>query len=225
MAIIELKDISKIYKIGKIKITALRNVSLSVKKGEFVAIMGPSGSGKTTLMNIIGLLDRPTSGAYFLNQKRVDQMKPKEQAKIRNQGIGFIFQLFNLLPRMSTFSNVMLPFTYSKNKLSYKEKKKRAFLLLKKVGLSHRINHFPNELSGGEKQRVAIARALVCNPLIILADEPTGTLDSKTSKEIMRIFRELNREGRTIIMVTHEKEIAEYAKRIIKLKDGRIVSS
>lgn len=222
--VIEIKDLFKIYKMGKIEIPALKDISLKIEKGEFVGIMGPSGSGKSTLMNILGLLDRPTYGKYLLNEERVDKKNNKELANLRNQEIGFVFQVFNLLPRMSALQNAMIPFAYGRNGLSPRKRKKRAQKLLEQVGLKERIKHKPNELSGGERQRVAIARAIINDPSLILADEPTGTLDTKTGKEIMEIFKKLNEQGRTIVMVTHDEEMAKYAKRIIRLKDGKIIN-
>lgn len=222
MNVIELKNIKRTYDLGKVKVKALQGVSFSVEKGDFIAIMGPSGSGKTTLMNIIGLLDTPTSGKYLLDGKSVEQKSKKELAHIRNSKIGFIFQLFNLLPRFSSLENVMLPLSYRVDKMSYKNRREKALKTLKEVGLSHRISHSPNEISGGEQQRIAIARALVNDPSLILADEPTGNLDTNTGLDIMEILNSLNKKGKTIIMVTHEEEIAEYAKRTIRLKDGKI---
>lgn len=221
MPIIQLKNIKKTYKIDKLEVLALRNINLEVKAGEFLAIMGPSGSGKSTLMNIIGLLDRPTSGGYLLKGKDVSIKSGWERARIRNQEIGFVFQNFNLLPRQSALNNVILPMVYAK--VPPKERKEKAEQILKQIGLEKRLKHKPNELSGGEKQRVAIARALVNEPSIILADEPTGNLDSKSGQEIMEIFKKLNKQGKTIIVVTHEKTIADYTKQTIKLLDGEIV--
>lgn len=221
MPIIQLKNIKKTYKIDKLEVLALRNINLEVKAGEFLAIMGPSGSGKSTLMNIIGLLDRPTSGGYLLKGKDVSIKSGWERARIRNQEIGFVFQNFNLLPRQSALNNVILPMVYAK--VPPKERKEKAEQILKQIGLEKRLKHKPNELSGGEKQRVAIARALVNEPSIILADEPTGNLDSKSRQEIMEIFKKLNKQGKTIIVVTHEKTIADYTKQTIKLLDGEIV--
>lgn len=221
MNIIQLQNIKKIYKLGKLEVPALRNIDLEIKDGEFLTIMGPSGSGKSTLMNLIGLLDRPTEGKYFLGGKDISFKSGWEQAKIRNQEIGFVFQTFNLLPRLSTLNNVILPMIYAK--VLTKKRRPEAERILREVGLSHRLKHRPNELSGGEKQRVAIARALVNQPKILLADEPTGNLDSKSGHEIMEIFKRLNKQGKTIILVTHEKEIAEYASRVVRLMDGKIV--
>lgn len=217
---IEIKGLWKIYKTGEIKVVALRNVDIEIKKGEFVAIMGPSGSGKSTLMNILGCLDKATKGKYALDNTAVDKLVDDKLAYIRNKKIGFVFQSFNLLARTSALKNVELPMVYAKSK----NRKKLALEALKRVGLEDRTCHKPNELSGGQKQRVAIARALVNNPAIILADEPTGNLDSKSAEEIMQIFKKLNSEGSTIIVVTHEQHIAEQAKRIITFKDGEIVS-
>ncbi len=222
MALIELKDLSKIYKMGDLEVTALKEADLDINSGDFLAIMGPSGSGKTTLMNLIGLLDRPTRGSYKLKDEEVAELSQKERAKVRNQEIGFVFQVFNLLPRLTALGNVILPLTYNKE-IPTREGIDRAKSILDKVGLSERIKHKPNQLSGGERQRVAIARALVCEPSIILADEPTGNLDTKSGLEIMNILEKLNKGGKTIVVVTHEEEIAEYAKRHIKLKDGKIV--
>jgi putative ABC transport system ATP-binding protein len=221
--VIELKDIFKVYKLGEVEIPALRDVSLTVNKGEFVAIMGPSGSGKTTLMNILGLLDRPTYGKYLLNSERTDEKSERERAYLRNQKIGFVFQVFNLLPRMSALRNVMMPFAYGRNNISRRERKSHALKLLEQVGLKERVDHKPNELSGGERQRVAIARAIINDPSIILADEPTGTLDTKTGKGIMEVLKKLNKQGRTIVMVTHDEEMAKYAKRFVRLKDGKVI--
>lgn len=222
MSLIKLSNIKKTYNLGKVKVGALKNISLEVQKGDFIALMGPSGSGKTTLMNLIGLLDTPTAGNYLLGGRRVDQKSKKELARIRSSQIGFVFQMFNLLSRYSALENVMLPLSYNKKRISYKDRKKRAKKALEEVGLSHRLKHKPNEISGGEQQRIAIARALINNPSIILADEPTGNLDTKKGLEIMEILKELNKFGKTIIIVTHEEEIAEYAKKMVKLKDGRL---
>ncbi|GHB27523.1 ABC transporter ATP-binding protein [Mongoliitalea lutea] len=220
--IIETTDIQKTYKMGAEVVQALKSVSISVNKGEYVAFMGPSGSGKSTLMNIIGCLDTPTAGTYILNDKNVSDMSENELAEIRNREIGFVFQTFNLLPRASCLENVALPLIYAG--YSKSEREERAFEALSNVGLADRVGHKPNELSGGQRQRVAIARALVNDPSIILADEPTGNLDSKTSYSIMELFHELHQKGNTIIMVTHEDDIAHYAHRIVRLKDGLVES-
>lgn len=220
--IIETTDIQKTYKMGAEIVQALKSVSITVNKGEYVAFMGPSGSGKSTLMNIIGCLDTPTAGTYILNNKNVSDMTENELAEIRNREIGFVFQTFNLLPRASCLENVALPLIYAG--YSKSEREERAFEALSNVGLADRVGHKPNELSGGQRQRVAIARALVNDPSIILADEPTGNLDSKTSYSIMELFHELHQKGNTIIMVTHEDDIAHYAHRIVRLKDGLVES-
>lgn len=218
--IIETTEISKTYRMGAEIVQALKSISINVNKGEYVAFMGPSGSGKSTLMNIIGCLDSPTSGNYVLNGKDVSDMSENELAEIRNKEIGFVFQTFNLLPRASCLDNVALPLIYAGFNKSDREEK--AFHTLESVGLGDRVHHRPNELSGGQRQRVAIARALVNNPSIILADEPTGNLDSKTSYSIMELFHELHQKGNTIIMVTHEDDIAHYAHRIVRLRDGLV---
>ncbi|MEX2511728.1 MAG: ABC transporter ATP-binding protein [Cyclobacteriaceae bacterium] len=220
--IIKTKDIQKIYRMGTEEVRALKSVTILVDRGEYVAFMGPSGSGKSTLMNIIGCLDTPTSGTYILNSKDVSDMSENELAEIRNREIGFVFQTFNLLPRATCLENVALPLIYAGYNKADREEK--AFLALKSVSLEDRIHHKPNELSGGQRQRVAIARALVNDPSIILADEPTGNLDSKTSHDIMDLFHELHQKGNTIIMVTHEDEIAQYAHRVIRLRDGLVES-
>ncbi|AGA78454.1 ABC transporter ATP-binding protein [Echinicola vietnamensis] len=218
--IIETKEIKKTYVMGAEKVQALKSVTIDIIKGEYVAFMGPSGSGKSTLMNIIGCLDTPTAGNYILNNKDVSHMTENELAEIRNKEIGFVFQTFNLLPRATCLENVALPLIYAGYSKSDREDK--AFLALKSVGLEDRIHHKPNELSGGQRQRVAIARALVNDPSIILADEPTGNLDTKTSYDIMNLFDELHQKGNTIIMVTHEDDIAHYAHRIVRLRDGLV---
>lgn len=220
--IISLSHIKKTYKIGEEVIDALKDVSLTIYKNEYVALMGPSGSGKSTLMNMLGCLDSPTSGIYILNNLSVASMSDNELAQVRNKEIGFVFQTFNLLPRASTLDNVALPLVYAG--FSKADRDKRATEVLESVGLGNRINHKPNELSGGQRQRVAIARALVNSPAIILADEPTGNLDSKTSVEIMGLFEEIHRKGNTIILVTHEEDIAMHAHRIVRLKDGLVES-
>ncbi len=222
MALIETHDLWKTYKMGSEEVHALRGVSISIQKGEYVAIMGPSGSGKSTLMNLIGCLDTPTQGDYILNGKKVSTMSDDELAAIRNREIGFVFQTFNLLARATALSNVELPLIY--NGTPAHERKEMAIQALKKVELTDRMTHKPNELSGGQRQRVAIARALVNNPSLLLADEPTGNLDSKTSLEIMRLVEHLHRQGNTIIVVTHERDIAEHAKRILSIRDGQIAS-
>lgn len=220
--IIKTQEIRKVYRMGTEEVQALKSVSIEVNRGEYVAFMGPSGSGKSTLMNIIGCLDTPSAGQYILNSKDVSDMSEDELAEIRNKEIGFVFQTFNLLPRATCLENVALPLIYAGfNKTDREEK---AFLALKSVGLDDRIHHKPNELSGGQRQRVAIARALVNDPSIILADEPTGNLDSKTSYEIMDLFHILHQKGNTIIMVTHEDDIAHYAHRVIRLRDGLVES-
>ena len=220
--IIQLKDISKIYMVGTIEVPALKSVSIDIEKNEYVAIMGPSGSGKSTLMNLIGCLDTPTQGVYILNDHDVSSMTDDQLAEIRNKEIGFVFQTFNLLPRYDALGNVQLPLIYAGKTKA--ERVDRAKEVIEQVGLTDRINHKPNELSGGQRQRVAVARALVGNPSIILADEPTGNLDSKTSVDIMRLFCEIHRNGNTIILVTHEEDIARYAHRIIRLRDGLVES-
>ena len=220
--VIEIRDLKKIYKMGSMLVNALNGVSFDVASNEYIAIMGPSGSGKSTLMNMIGCLDTPTSGTYILNNNDVSKLDDGELAEARNREIGFVFQTFNLLPRTDCLSNVELPLIYAGVKTS--ERRKRAADTLTKVGLGDRMDHKPNELSGGQRQRVAIARALVNNPSILLADEPTGNLDTKTGEEIMNLFEELYRSGNTIIVVTHEQEIANHARRIIRLRDGVIES-
>ena len=220
MKIIETNSISKIYQMGSQTVNALQSISISINKGEYVAFMGPSGSGKSTLMNIVGCLDTPTDGTYHLNNKLVSDMTENELADTRNKEIGFVFQTFNLLPRASALENVALPLIYAG--YSRSERTEIAMEALESVGLADRSHHRPNELSGGQRQRVAIARALVNKPSIILADEPTGNLDTKTSYDIMNLFQELHDKGNTIIMVTHEDDIAHYAHRIIRLRDGLI---
>jgi putative ABC transport system ATP-binding protein len=218
--LIDIRDITKVYEMGEEKVHALSGVSLGVERGEYVAIMGPSGSGKSTLMNLVGCLDTPSAGSYILNGKEVARMTDDELAAIRNQEIGFVFQTFNLLPRTSAVQQVELPLVYGG--LSRKERRERAVRALKAVGLGDRMNHTPNEMSGGQRQRVAIARALINDPSILLADEPTGNLDSQTGAEIMALFDELNSKGNTIVLVTHEEDIAAHARRIVRLKDGKI---
>jgi len=220
MNIINIEHISKVYHLGIEEVHALRDISLRIDKNEYLAIMGPSGSGKSTLMNMLGCLDTPTSGIYDFNGQSVSTMSDNELAKIRNKEIGFVFQTFNLLPRSDALHNVELPLVYAG--LPYAERRERAEQTLIDVGLGDRIHHKPNELSGGQRQRVAIARALVSNPSIILADEPTGNLDSKIGEEIMQLFEVIHSKGNTIILVTHEEYIAEHAARIIRLKDGLV---
>ncbi|MCS7250005.1 MAG: ABC transporter ATP-binding protein [candidate division WOR-3 bacterium] len=217
----QLINIKKVYFTGKVSFPALNGINLTIEKGEYTAIMGPSGSGKSTLLNIIGFLDTPTEGKYFYQGKEVSNLSDYELARLRNKEVGFVFQNFNLLPRLTAFNNVELPLIYSG--LGVKERKRLVMEILEKVGLKERANHRPNELSGGEMQRVAIARALVNNPSLILADEPTGNLDSKTGSEIMEIFDQLAKEGRTIIIVTHDPNVASHAKRLIRITDGMII--
>jgi putative ABC transport system ATP-binding protein len=220
MALIETVDLWKTYIMGTEEIHALRGVSVQIERGEYVAIMGPSGSGKSTLMNLIGCLDTPTKGSYLLNGKQVSQMNDNELARIRNEEIGFVFQTFNLLPRATALHNVELPLVYAG--VAAKDRQERAKTALEKVELAQRMSHRPNELSGGQRQRVAIARALVNNPSILLADEPTGNLDSKTGAEIMGLFERLHKAGNTIVLVTHEADVAAFAYRIIQIRDGTV---
>lgn len=220
--LIQIRDLSKIYQMGTQEVRALDGVSFEVSENEYIAIMGPSGSGKSTLMNLIGCLDTPTSGTYILNRQDVSELEDADLAEVRNREIGFVFQTFNLLPRTDCLSNVELPLIYSGVKTA--ERRRRATETLRRVGLGDRVDHKPNELSGGQRQRVAIARALVNNPSILLADEPTGNLDTKTGNEIMMLFEELYRMGNTILLVTHEDDIADHARRIIRLRDGKIES-
>lgn len=218
--VIQVQNLKKTYIMGTEMVHALRDISLTIVENEYVALMGPSGSGKSTLMNLLGCLDTPTGGDYFLNQENVSQLEDGELAEIRNKNIGFVFQTFNLLPRLTALDNVALPLVYSG--ISKSQRQEKAYDVLEAVGLADRVDHKPNELSGGQRQRVAIARALVNDPAIILADEPTGNLDTKTSIEIMAIIEEIHNRGNTVILVTHEPDIAEHAHRIIRLRDGLV---
>jgi len=225
MALISISNLSKTYVVGDVKVNALRGVSLQIVAGEFVTIVGPSGSGKSTFMHILGCLDKPTSGSYVLNNRDVSKLSRDELAHVRNSTIGFVFQSFNLLPRTSAVENVELPLLYNGSKCAAADRRKKAMAALASVGLSDRAHHHPNQLSGGQQQRVAIARALMTEPPVLLADEPTGNLDTRTSIEVMEIFQQLQRDrGITVIVITHEHQIAEYGSRVISFRDGRIVS-
>jgi ABC-type lipoprotein export system ATPase subunit len=226
MELIELKDVHKTYYLGEVAVPVLRGISLSVARGELVALMGASGSGKSTLMNLLGCLDHASSGEYWLDGLEISRLTANEYARLRNRTIGFVFQSFNLLPRTTALENVIMPLTYSRENLSDQQKKQRAADLLRKVGLADRIHHQQSQLSGGEQQRVAIARSLVNQPSILLADEPTGNLDSRTSKEILRMFQQLNSDdGITVILVTHDQGVAQWAQRTIRIKDGLLEGS
>jgi putative ABC transport system ATP-binding protein len=220
--IIRVRDLAREYQMGEERILALRNVTLDIRRNEYVAIMGPSGSGKSTMMNLLGCLDTPTGGEYWLNGQEVSRLSDDQLARVRNREIGFVFQTFNLLPRATALHNVELPLVYAG--VRARERRERAAAALARVGLEHRMEHRPNELSGGQRQRVAIARALVNHPSILLADEPTGNLDSVTSEEIMRVFGDLHAAGQTVIMVTHEPDIAAHAERVVMLRDGCVES-
>ena len=224
MALIELKDIRKTYFLGEIDVPVLKGISLTIDRGEYVALMGASGSGKSTLMNTLGCLDRPTSGEYWLDGEELGSASGDRRARVRNKKIGFVFQSFNLLPRTSALDNVIMPLAYTAGNLSGAEQRRRGLAALEQVGLGDRVHHYPSQLSGGQQQRVAIARALINRPPVIFADEPTGNLDSKTSIEVMKMFGDLNAEGITVILVTHSEEIAACAKRTIRLQDGLIVA-
>ena len=221
-SVIEIRDLAKVYRMGEVEVRALKEIDLTVERGEFVAIMGPSGSGKSTLMNILGCLDRPTSGTYRLDGIDVSRLDRDQRAEIRNAKIGFVFQSFNLLSRTRATENVELPMLYSDLGISSEERARRARQALTRVGLAGREDHYPSQLSGGQQQRVAIARALVTDPAIVLADEPTGNLDTRTSEEIIGIFQELNDAGKTVVLITHETDIAAHAKRVVYVRDGRI---
>ena len=219
--LIRARELTKVYRMGDSEIRALDDVSVDIAKGEFVAVMGPSGSGKSTFMNVLGCLDRPTSGQYLLDGKDVSRLAADELATVRNRNIGFVFQQFNLLPRTPAVENIELPLVYAG--MDKRKRSERALAMLNRVGLAERAHHYPAQLSGGQQQRVAIARALVTEPLLILADEPTGALDSRTSLEIMALLQELNRQGMTVVLVTHEPDIARFARRILGFRDGRVV--
>jgi len=223
MKLIELENITKTYFLGEIDVPVLKGITMSVERGEYVALMGASGSGKSTLMNILGCLDRPTSGRYLLDGEEVGSVSGDRRALVRNKKIGFVFQSFNLLPRTSALDNVIMPLSYTAGGLSRRECRKRGVEMLERVGLSDRMHHFPSQLSGGQQQRVAIARALVNHPPVLFADEPTGNLDSHTSEDVMRMFGELNEDGITVILVTHSAELAGHAKRQIRVQDGLII--
>ncbi len=221
--IVRAENLVKVYRMGKVDVRALDGVSLTIPEGEFLAIMGPSGSGKSTLMNLIGCLDKPTSGTLLVDGQDVTRLGDRRLAKLRGRTIGFVFQTFNLIPRISALDNVLLPMGLV-GAIPKSQRRKRAIELLEQVGLGHRVRHMPNELSGGERQRVAIARALANDPKLLLADEPTGNLDTKTGRAILELFKELHRQGRTIVLVTHDPDVASYAERIVRLVDGRIVA-
>ena len=222
MSVVSAKNITKTFGEAPNKTIVLKNISLQINKGEFLSIIGPSGSGKSTLMYLLGLLDVPTTGTIYINGQKTKDISEKDRAKLRNREIGFVFQTYNLLPRTSALANVMLPLNYSN--VSRDERKSKAMKLLKDVGLSHRISSFPSQLSGGEQQRVAIARSLICGPSIILADEPTGNLDTKTGEQIINIISQLNKQGKTIVLVTHDNNIAKKTNRIVTIKDGQVLS-
>jgi len=222
-SVIRIEDLIKIYTMGEVEVRALDGVSLSIEPGEFVAVMGPSGSGKSTFMNIVGCLDRPTSGHYYLDGTDVSSLNRDQRAEIRNEKIGFVFQAFNLLARTSALENVELPLIYSSNGGTSASRAQKARECLNIVGLAGREDHFPSQLSGGQQQRVAIARALINEPKMILADEPTGNLDSKTSEEVMAVFQKLNDEGKTVVLITHEPDIAQFSRRVVGFRDGRVV--
>jgi putative ABC transport system ATP-binding protein len=221
-SLIALEDVRKVYRMGDVQVHALRGVSLTVEPGEFIAVMGASGSGKSTLMNIVGCLDRPTAGRYLLDGREVSRMNRDQLAEIRNRTLGFVFQSFNLLTRTSAVENVELPLLYQG--VGTRERVRRSVQALERVGLGERLDHHPSQLSGGQQQRVAIARAIVAEPKVILADEPTGNLDSRTSVEVMALFQELGRDGITVVLVTHEADIAEYAARVVVMRDGHVIS-
>ena len=226
MDLIELHDIRKTYRLGEVDLPVLMGVSLNVSRGEFVALMGSSGSGKSTLMNIVGCLDRPTAGAYWLDGREISKLNASERARLRNRMIGFVFQTFNLLPRTSALENVMMPLIYSRENLTDNQKKQRAVSLLEKVGLADRLDHLPSQLSGGQQQRVAIERSLINHPQVLLADEPTGNLDSRTNAELLQMLQQLNSsDGITILIVTHDPGVAQHARRTVYIKDGLIEQS